>query len=449
MSLFVKALAAPFKLYHSIADEVAKERRLRLTDGAAWSTLFGRQSHAGKIVTMSTAMQVATAWACIKLTAQAISSLPIKIYEKRSATDRVEIDDDEVGAVIADDPNRDQTPLEFWEEMAAWLVTRGNAYAERVHVGRTLSALTPIASTHCHPVRENGELVYRITDRGQTETWPRDKVFHVKGFGQGLENRDLGLSPIAYGTNTLGAAIAAEEVAGNIFSNGLLASMMLSADQPLDDAQSDQVQKIIEKFVGSTKAGKALALPYGLKAEKLTLNPDDAQLLETRRFSIEEICRWFGVPPVIIGHAAEGQTMWGSGVEQIMISWLTLGLDPLCDRIEARIKKQLLRPAGNRRRYAEFNREALLQMDSTAKSAFLSTMVQNALMTRNEGRAKLNYPRSNSPVADELTAQTNLAPLDRLGAASDSGQARAALRAWLGFDDQPAKPAKGSRNEQA
>ncbi len=447
MSLFVKAIAAPFKLYNSIADEIAKERRLRLTDGSSWAALFGRQSHAGKIVTMTTAMQVATCWACIKLTAQAISSLPVKIYEKRSANDRVEVDDDPVGAVITDSPNEDQTPLEYWEETVAWLVTRGNAYSERVLSGRTLVALQPIASTMCRPFRDaEGELRYLIQDRGKTEILPRDKVFHVKGFGQGLENRDLGLSPIAYGTNTLGAAIAAEEVAGNIFSNGLLASMMLSADQPLDDEQSDQVQKIIEKFVGSTKAGKALALPYGLKAEKLTLNPDDAQLLETRRFSIEEICRWFGVPPVIIGHAAEGQTMWGSGVEQIMISWLTLGLDPLCDRIEARIKKQLLRPTGNRRRYAEFNREALLQMDSTAKAAFLSAMVQNALMTRNEGRAKLNMPRDVSPVADKLTAQTSLAPLDDLGGGTDSSQARAALRAWLGFDDQPAK---GTRNEQA
>lgn len=446
MGFFVKALAAPFKLYNSVADEVAKERRLSLTDGSAWAALFGRRGYAGKSVSMTTAMQVATAWACIKLTSQAIASLPVKVYEKRSATDRVEVEDDAVGAVIADSPNEDQTPLEYWEETVAWLVTRGNAYSERVYSGKTLVALQPIASTFCHPFREDGELFYRVNDRGKKEILPRDKVFHVKGFGQGLENRDLGLSPIAYGANTLGSAMAAEEVAGNLFSNGLLASMLLSADQPLDDVQAEQVQKIIEKFVGSTRANKALALPYGLKAEKLTLNPDDAQLLETRRFSIEEICRWFGVPPIIIGHAAEGQTMWGSGVEQIMISWLTLGLDPLCDRIEARIKKQLLRPAGNRRRYAEFNREALLQMDSTAKAAFLSAMVQNALMTRNEGRAKLNMPRDASPVADQLTAQTSLAPLDRLGAAGDSNQARAAVRAWLGLDDQPAK---GTRDEQA
>lgn len=101
-----------------------------------------------------------------------------------------------------------------------------------------------------------------------------------------------------------------------------------------------------------------------------------------------------------------------------------------CGGLEARIKKQLIRPTGNRRRYAEFNREALMQMDSKAKAAFLSIMTQNGLMTRNEGRAKLNLPWKKG--GDELTAQTNLAPLDKLGAATDGAQARAAMRAWLG-----------------
>src|SRR5690606_35809640 len=122
-----------------------------------------------------------------------------------------------------------------------------------------------------------------------------------------------------------------------------------------------------------------------------------------------------------------------TGVEHILISWLTLGIDPLCDRIEARIKKQLIRPTGSRRRYAEFNREALLQMDSTAKANFLSSMVQNGLMDRNEGRAKLNLP--NRDGADKLTAQTNLAPLDKLGGDVNAGAAaREALRNFLGIE---------------
>jgi phage portal protein BeeE len=121
--------------------------------------------------------------------------------------------------------------------------------------------------------------------------------------------------------------------------------------------------------------------------------------------------------------------MWGTGIEQLLIAWLTLGVDPICDRIESRIRKQLIRPYFSPRMYAEFNREALLQMDSKSKSAFLSTCVQNGLMTRNEGRGKLNLPRVDG--GDKLTAQTNLAPLESLGGAGPLNSLRAALQAVL------------------
>ncbi|MDE3797607.1 phage portal protein [Sinorhizobium meliloti] len=442
MGFLVKAIAAPFKLYQSIADEVAKERRLPLSDGKAWAALFGRESYSGKIVTMDSAMQLATVWACIKVTAQAVSCLPLHMYEKRDGDDHVRVDGGDIGEVLTDSPNQDQTPLEFWESMVAWLVTQGNAYAEKVSTGRRLSALQPLASTQCMPVRQtDGTLIYRFNDRGKAEDLPRDKVFHLKGFGQGIKDPDLGLSPIAYGVNSLGSAMSAEEAAGKMFGNGMQASGVLSSDQILKQPQREQLQKIMAAYSGSSKAGKLMILEAGLKYQQLSLNPDDAQMLETRRFSVEEMCRWWGTPPIIIGHASEGQTMWGSGVEQIMLSWLTLGIDPICDRIEARIKKQLVRPTGNRRLFAEFNREALLQMDSTAKANFLSSMVQNGLMDRNEGRAKLNL--SNRDGADQLTAQTNLAPLDRLGAAQDGNSARAALRAWLGLETE------GKRNERS
>lgn len=406
-----------------------KEKRLTLQDGKAWASAYGFRSHAGKSVTLETALQLATVWACIRLTAQAVSCLPLTMYERRGDDDRVRVGNDEdIAEVICDSPNEDQTPLEFWETNVAWLMAMGNAYSEKVEIGRRLSALQPLASTHCHPVRkEDGELKYRVHDRGKVEELPREKVFHLKGFGFG---GDLGLSPIRFGVQTFGAAIAMEESSAKVFGSGLQASGVLSSDKTLKKEQRDDLRSIMESYVGSTNAGKLMILEAGLKYERLSLTPVDVQMLEHQRFSVEDICRWFGVPPIIIGHAAEGQTMWGSGVEQILIAWLTLGIDPLCDRIEARIKKQLIRPTGNRRRYAEFNREALLQMDSKAKAAFLSTMTQNGLMTRNEGRAKLNLKRVDG--GDVLTAQTNLAPIDQLGQANDGASARAAMRAWLG-----------------
>lgn len=407
---------------------VAKTQRLSLKDSAGWAAAFGTSNHAGKTVTLNTAMQLATVWACVRLTAQAVSCLPLSIFEKRGDNSRVKVEaDDALVDVLCESPNEDQTPLEFWETMVAWLMTTGNAYAEKVEIGTRLSALQPMPSTHCHPFRDaDGALKFNVIDRGKSEILPRDKVFHLKGFGFG---GDVGLSPIQFGSQTFGSAIAIDEAAGRLFGKGLQASGILSSEKILDKTQRADLEGIMSRFVGSSNAGKLMILEAGLKYDRLSLSPVDAQMLENHRFSVEEMCRWFGMPPIIIGHAAQGQTMWGSGVEQILLAWLTLGIDPLCDRIEARIKKQLIRPSGNRRRYAEFNREALLQMDSAAKASFLSVMTQNGLMTRNEGRAKLNLPRVEG--GDELTAQTNLAPLSVLGAASDGNTARAAMRAWL------------------
>lgn len=439
MNALVKAVAAPFKLFNAVSVEVAKDRRLRLTHGIAWPQFFGRETTSGKIVTIDNAMQLSTAWACIKLNAQAVSSLPLHVFERREDDDRIRIDDD-IAAVIGSDgsPNEDQTPLEFWEGQVAWLMTTGNAYSEKVYSGRTLTALQPIMSTHCRPVRKpDGSLIYRVVDRGKSEELPRDKIFHIKGFGQGLRNPDEGLSPIAAGANSLGAAMAAQEAAAKTFANGMRPTGFFLFDQVLKPEQRAQAHKaLVEPLQGSDNAGGIGILEAGVKWQGVSLNPEDAQMLETRRFDVEEICRWFGVPPIIIGHASQGQTMWGTGVESILIAWLTLGIDPICDRIEARIKKQLIRPTGNRRKYAEFNREALLQMDSEAKAEFLSQMVNNGLMTRNEGRAKLNQRKSADPNADKLTVQSAMVTLDSLGQQPEGSQVRAALLNWLGLNKE-------------
>jgi HK97 family phage portal protein len=408
-----------------IDPEVVKGQRLSLTEGAAWRFLFGGESNAGKTVNLKSTLQLATAWACIRLTATAVSSLPAGMFEKGANDSRKSIDHD-LSAVLFDSPNAGQTGLEFWETMVANLVARGNAYAERVQTGRFLSALQPVDA---RPVRVNGVLMFRVYDRGKTEDLPADKVFHLKGFSLG---QDEGLSPITCGVHGLGSAIA-DETAARIFANGLQQPLFIDSGQnKLTQDQRADLTKLFKGFQGSDNTGKVMVLEQGMKPVPLTLSPDDAQMLASRRFNVEEICRWFGTPPIIVGHAAEGQTMWGSGVEQIMLAWLALGINPLCKRIEARIKKDLI-PVGERRRvYAEFNREGLLQMDSAAKAAFLSTLTQNGLMDRNEGRAKLNLSAREG--ADVLTAQTNLAPLTQLGGGNTDVAAQ--MRALLGIKDQ-------------
>lgn len=364
--------------------------------------------------------------------------LPIGTHEKQPDGGRNTIDHP-LAAIIGDSPNEDMTSLEFWEAMVAWLCTWGNAYAEIARSGDRIVALNLLAADATWPVRDaEHNLVYRVNDRGKHEDLPPENVLHIRGFGFG---GDLGLSPIRFGVQTIGTALAADKVAAKTLGSGMMPSGVLTTGEKgevLTSEQANQLEARMLKYAGSRNAGKMMVLEAGVEFEKLSMDPESAQLLETRRFHVEEICRWFGVPPIIVGHAAQGQTMWGTGVEAILIQWLTTGLNPYLTRIEKRIRKQLLSAADRRRVYAEFNREGLLQADSAAKAAFLSTMVQNALMTRNEGRAKLNL--ATKPGGDVLTAQTNLAPLDQLGAAGGDQAARAAMRAWLGIEEKNDAP---------
>jgi len=406
--------------------EVAKQQRLSLSDGSALGWILGRESSAGKKVNLQTTLQLATAWACIRLTATAVASLPAAVYEKGSDGSRVSRDDHELAELLLSSPNASQTPLEFWETKVGGLVARGNSYSERVFSGSRLTALEPVSA---RPVRIDGELKFKVHDRGKEETLPADKIWHLKGFNFG---GDEGLSPIALGVHSLGSAMAADETAARIFANGLQQPLFINSGQAkLTPEQRNDLRSMFKKFVGSDNAGKVMVLEQGMSPIPFTLNPEDAQMLDSRRFNVEEMCRWYGMPPIIIGHAADGQTMWGTGVEQILIAWLTLGINPLCRRIEARVTKDLV-PVGQKRRIQfEFNREGLLQADSQAKAEYLSKMVQNALMTRNEARAKLNLPKV--PGGDTLTAQTNLAPLDQLG--QGGGDVSAQMRFLLGIKD--------------
>lgn len=394
----------------SEAYEIEKEKRLRLTDSGAWSRLFGRDSAAGKRVTLDTAMQLSAVWACIRQTAMVISSLPMAVYDKRTDGSREGVSD-RFAEVLTVSPNADQTGMEFWEGQSAWLMANGNCYAERTETALGLSSLRILPANVTSPFRNaDGDLFYRTSDRGRTEVLPREKVFHVRGFGFG---GDMGLSPIAFGVQTMGTALAADEAAGKLFGNGMQISGLLKANQVLKPDQRKQIRDMLRTYSGSEAAWRVMVLEAGLDFTALSLNPEDAQMLETRRFSIEDICRWFGVPPIVVGHSAEGQTMWGSGVEQIMIAWMNTGLNPVLRRIEARIRKDLI-PTGKRvNRYAEFNREGILQMDSKAKAEFLTKLVSNGIMSRNEAREKLNLARRDG--ADDLTAQTAMAPLQELG----------------------------------
>ena len=228
------------------------------------------------------------------------------------------------------------------------------------------------------------------------------------------------LSRIQYGANSMALAVGADRAANLSYKNGLRASGILTIAQWLKPAQREAYKTIVNDFVG-TGLGDASDKQFGVmvaenatKFEPLSLKPMDVELLASRRYSVEDLCRWYDVPPILVGHAAEGQTMWGSGIEQIVLGWIMLGLQPICKTIESEISRQLI-PIDDVSTgvYAEFNLDALMRGDSAARAAHYSTMSQNGIYTRNEIRARENLPPK--PGGDELTVQSNLVPISQLG----------------------------------
>lgn len=374
---------------------------------------FGRTSQAGTHVSPETIMQLSTVWACVSTTAQTIASLPAHMYRKDASDSRERVDND-LSDILTISPNAEQTALEFWQGIVAQMLIRGNGIAERELIGNRLVGLRPLLTAEPERLAD-GRMRYAVTDRGKTEYLPAEKVFHLRGFGIG---NGVGMSVVRYGVQSLGAALAAETASASMFANGMQAGGMISfkGEHGLPNAeQTAGLQSLVDRFSGSSKAGKTLVLPPHAHYEQLTMNPEDAQLLETRRFSVEDICRWFKMPPIVIGHSADGQTMWGSGVEEILLSWRRLGLNPLLTSIEKRVLKDLIGYQSRRSTYFEFNREAILEMDSEAKARVLATLGASGTMSANERRKLLNLPRVDDPNADALLAQTALAPLKDLG----------------------------------
>lgn len=378
-----------------------------LTDTAAWRTAYPATNAAGKPVTFDSALQLATVWSCVRLIAETIATLPLGLYRTLPDGSRLPAQDNPLYSVLHDSPNADLTAVEFWEGIALCLCLGGNAYARKEFVGQRLVALTPLAFDRMQVKRlESGARQYIYTDAKGRHEYTEDRIFHVRGFGGA---GDVGLSPISFARQSIGTATATDEFAGKMFANGARPSGVLTVDQVLKPDQRKALQEnIVAPFVGSENAGGVMVFEAGMKWQAVTMNMDDAQFLQTRAFQVEELCRWFRVPPVMIGHS-NGTSNWGTGVEQQMIGFLSFTLRPYLARIEQAISRSLIASADRQTLKAEFNVEGLLRADSAARASFYQIMVQNGIYTRNEVRRLEN--RQPLPGGDDLTVQSQNVPL--------------------------------------
>ena len=358
-------------------------------------------------LTTDSAMQLSTIWACIWLLANSIASLPLFVYRNKDGQRELARDHD-LWSVLHASPNNRMTPIDFWVAMLLNLLLRGNAYAriERNAKGDLLAIWpTPADQVEQH-VQQDGSTVYLYKVESDIAVLAQENVLHIKDIGNGT----IGLDRLDHMRASTTEAVHAQTVATSIFANGGKPSGILMIDRVLKPEQREAIRRNFSDMAeGSTS--RLVVLEADMKYQQVNLTPQDQQLLETRRFTVEEICRWFGVPPVLVGHS--NVTAWGSGIEQLIDGFYKFTIRPTLVRIEQAITKRVLTPLQRQQLTVEFSFDALLRASLKDRMEIYAKGTQNGIVTRNECRQLENLPPIQG--GDELTAQTNLAPLHLLG----------------------------------
>ena len=383
----------------------------RLDKGSTSEPFVSQSSSSGKAVDAETSLKLSAVWACVRLRSQTIASLPfhLKNAERKIAVDHP------LYKIIHDSPNADMCSSEFWEAVIANLDLWGNAYCRIVRVGERVVALDIFDPQYMRVTRrDDGSIYYTYTknnvDGGE---YDESEILHFRGFTlDGL----VGLSPIAYQAQVMGLQIDANNAASKAFKNNLKAGGFLkTGERVLTEEQRKIMRTALGEFGNPENAGKWMILEAGMEPANMSgawINPHDAQLLESRYFGIEEICRAFGVPPQLI-YSTDKSSSWSSSAEQINQNFLTYSLNPTLKRIEQTITRKLLKPGERSKFYPIFSVEGLLRADSAGRASFYTVLLQNGVMTRNEVRALENLPPVDG--ADQLTIQLNLTSIDKIG----------------------------------
>lgn len=337
-----------------------------LTSTAILDWLGGPKVHAGVTVSEESALGMPAVWRAVNLIGGTAASLPLHPYRVVGEV-RTRVTTGNAAALL-DQPHPDMTPFELWELTYAYMLLWGNAYF-RVLRNRNggLQELWPI-----HPARvragresETGLKIYEI-DRAEDPMFD-DKILHIPGPGY---DGVCGVSPIRMARQGIGLALAAEEYGARLFGSGSLASGILQTEQRLTQAQADALKTRWKAKVGGLdKAHDVAVLDAGAKFQQLSIPPEDAQFIESRKFQIDEVARMFGIPPHMLMQT-EKSTSWGTGIEQQSIGFVKFTLRPWLTRVEQRLTR-LLRPQAV---YARYSLEGLLRGDSAQRSAFYREM---------------------------------------------------------------------------
>lgn len=389
------------------------------TVGSSYSFYMGGSS-AGKNVNERSAMQMTAVYSCVRILAEAVAGLPLHLYRYKEDGGKERAIDNNLYHLLHDEPNKEMSSFIFRETLMTHLLLWGNAYAQIIRNGKgEVVALYPLMPNKMQVDRnENGELYYiytRSSDEAKTMEGvtvyltPRD-VLHIPGLGfDGL----VGYSPIAMAKNAIGLAIATEEYGAKFFANGAAPSGVLEHPGTIKDP-SRLRENWNSTFGGSANSGKVAVLEEGMKYTPISISPEQAQFLETRKFQIDEIARIFRVPPHMVGDLEKSSF---SNIEQQSLEFVKYTLDPWVIRWEQSLSRPLLNEDEKRKYFFKFNLEGLLRGDYESRMSGYAVARQNGWMSANDIRELENMDKIPAEDGgDSYLINGNMLPLNKAGA---------------------------------
>lgn len=381
----------------------SRDKPTNSTNGSAYRFLFGG-SNSGKAVNERSAMQMTAVYACVRILSESIAGLPIHVYQYTDSGSKEKAIKHPLYRLIHDEPNPEMTSFVFRETLMTHLLLYGNAYAQIIRNGKgEVVALYPLMANRMSVDRDDkGHLYYQYqmqesdapTMKNGTVILKPSDVLHVPGLGfDGL----VGYSPIAMAKNAIGLAIATEEYGAKFFANGATPGGIL--EYPGTVKNPEAVRESWTKGFSGNNSHKVAVLEEGMKYTPISISPNEAQFLETRKFQIDEIARIFRVPPHMVGDLEKSSF---SNIEQQSLEFVKYTLEPWIVRWEQSINRALLSESEKAAYFVKFNVDGLLRGDYQSRMNGYATARQNGWMSANDIRELENLDRIPAELGGDL-----------------------------------------------
>ncbi len=369
-------------------------------------------SSSGRRVNEKTAMQMTAVYSCVRILSETLASLPLHVYEVSEGR-RVKAINHPLYRLLHDEPNMEMTSFIFRETMMTHLLLWGNAYAQIVRNGRgEVLGLYPLMPDRVSVDRDGAGRIfyeYKMDDGGQCVRLSGLDVLHIPGLGfDGL----VGYSPIGMAKNAIGMAIATEEYGARFFSNGATPSGIL--EHPGTVKNPEVMRESWSRGFSGNNAHKVAILEEGMKYTPISVPPNEAQFLETRKFQINEIARIFRVPPHMVGDLEKSSF---SNIEQQSLEFVKYTLDPWVTRWEQAMVRRLFTDKEKTVFDVKFNVDGLLRGDYQSRMNGYAIGRQNGWMSANDIRALENLDLIDPTDGGDLyLINGNMLPLKDAGA---------------------------------